>query len=148
MYKTMNDDFPNEIDLGREIKDAPMPATTDGKPSGKKAKSRVSYPTVYLSGVEGLRDLPKDGWALINFHRNRVGIVDREGGDNGPLGGNGDEAEIEIRKLCLPEAGGSGDDDGEDTASAFAKFAKENGVSDATEAEDSADEESPDEEQD
>ena len=138
----MHDDpnYPNEIDLGREIEAAPMPAATSDKP-GKKAKSRMSYPTVYLSGIEGLRDLPKDGVALIYFHRNRIGMVDRDTNDpHAPA--NGDEAEIEIRKLCLPEAGG-GDDD--DTASAFAKFAKDNGVPDATAAEDSDEEESEDE---
>lgn len=133
-----NPDFPVEIELGREIKDYPVEAT-NAKP--KKGKSRMSYPTLYLNGIEGLRDLPKDGVALIYFHRNRIGIVDRENGD-GPAsiggGGNGDEAEIEVRRLCLPEGGG---DDGDDIASALKKFAKDNGHEDTGEESDEDDDE-------
>ncbi len=110
------DEFPIHIDLGKMPSEGDMPVAVDG---GKKKKAKPYYPTLYISGIEGLGDLPKDGCALIEFHRNRVSLDTPEDGD-----GNG-SVELQIKTLCLMEPSG---DDGEDLASMLKKGLSAQGV--------------------
>jgi hypothetical protein len=105
---THNSEFPNEIDLGRTEE---VPDYADAKEE-TKTKKRTYYPTLYVRGVDGLGDLPKEGYALIYFKRKSLSIT--EGKDCGPgpcMAGDPESskdettysAELEIHELCLPE---------------------------------------------
>lgn len=109
------DEFPIHIDLGRmpDERDVPMEATGD-----KKEKRKPYYPTLYISGIEGLGDLPKDGCALIEFHRNRVSVDTPEDEK-----GSG-SVELQIKTICLMEDSG----DNESLADALKKGMREKGV--------------------
>lgn len=100
-----SEDFPVQIDLGKTPPDnGPMDAVSEKKP-------KKYYPTLYVSDVKGLGDLPKSGWALIEFDRTDLTLRTTDDGDRV-------SAELKIKTLCLPE---SPEDDGEDMASALAK---------------------------
>jgi hypothetical protein len=93
-------------------------------------KTKTYYPTLYISGVDGLGDLPKEGYALIYFRRKSLSIT--EGKDCGtiPCGPmdsdspGGDKttysADLEIQELCLPD---EESDDGGDAIDAMAEKA-------------------------
>ncbi len=108
------DEFPIHIDLGK-MPDADMPAAPG---EGKKGKRKPYYPTLYISGIAGLGDLPKDGCALIEFHRNRLSVDTPEDGKDGG------SVELQIKTICLMESK-EGD---EDLASVLAKGLKGAGV--------------------
>lgn len=116
------DEFPIHIDLGKEQSDmaVPMESTKDGE------KKKKYYPSLYLSDIKGLDGLPKDGCALIEFHRRNVSIGD-----------NGESADLEIRAICLMEP----ESDGEDLKDSFAKFAASKGVDSGASDEEETDEE-------
>jgi len=101
-------------------------------PDGKKAKRRPYYPTLYISGIDGLGDLPKDGCALIEFHRNRLSVDTPEDGKNGG------SVELQIKTLCLMEPK---EGDGEDLKSMLAKGLKDKGIDVGDAAPDDEDEE-------
>ncbi len=128
MEHYQGDDFPIHIDLGKMPEEgmvAPASAT------GKKGKLKPYYPTLYISGIEGLGDLPKDGCALIEFHRNRATLDTPEDGKEGG------SVELQIKTICLMEPGA--DDDG-DLASSIAKALKGQGVDTGEDDEDEEDE--------
>lgn len=111
----MNKDFPNEIDLGStppEVADTPV-----GK-NQKGAKPKKFYPSLYISNVEGLEGLPKEGQALIYFKRRRLTQSTTDEGED-------HSADLEITKICLPEGVLSEYEDGEDS---FDKAARKAGV--------------------
>lgn len=110
--------FPVHVDLGR--KEDAMNMATERAPSGKKAKSRVYYPTLYIENVEGLPALPKEGCILVKFRRKSMRV--EENMDGKETAG----VTLEIQSLCLPEDM-AGEDDG-DMESAMKEFAKGNGV--------------------
>lgn len=120
-----SDDFPNHIDLGKTPDETDMPMVS---PSDKKRPKKY-YPTLYLRDISGLEKLPKDGWALIHFHRSDLSLRTPADGEDGA------SAELQVKELCLPDE----QDDGEDIGSAIAKALKNNGV-------DAGQEESNDEE--
>lgn len=92
----MNSEFPVEIDLGREIKDMPMPANAEAQ-SGKRGKPRKFYPTLYIEAVPGLEDLPKEGCIMVKYRRTRLSVETPEDGD--------DKAGVtlEIHRICMPK---------------------------------------------
>lgn len=109
-----SDDFPNHIDLGKTPDQTDMPVMAE--PVNRKPKKY--YPTLYLRDIAGLESLPKDGWALIRFHRSDLSLRTPADGEAGA------SAELQVKELCLPDE----TDDGEDIGSAIAKALKENGV--------------------
>lgn len=54
---------------------------SESMPSAVEAPKdpEVHYPTLYLSDVEGLGDLPEEGTAMIKFKRKNLTVTDREG---------------------------------------------------------------------
>lgn len=127
--------YPVEVDLGRkepEMRDVAVSPS----PSGKKPKTRIFYPTLYIDGVEGMPSLPKEGIALVHFRRKRMSV--EENYDGKETSG----VTLEIQKLCLPEEAG---DDSDDMESQMAKFAKGEGVNTGRAEED--DEESDEDEE-
>lgn len=112
------DEFPIHIDLGKMPDDGPgsPEVASDG---GKKEKRKPYYPTLYISGIEGLGDLPKDGCALIEFHRNRLSVdTPEDGKDAGSV-------ELQIKTICLMEPK---EGEGEDLKSMLANGLKKAGV--------------------
>jgi len=122
----MHDDFPVSIDL--EIP-APKPADMDIAVSKGSRKMKPLYPSLFISGANGIENLPREGYALIHFKRRSLTMGDREGEDCC-------SAELEIHEMRLPEKGG-GEEMG-DLADAIKSMAKDRGLieSDETEAED------------
>lgn len=112
------DEFPIHIDLGKMPEDGPE-SPEIASDSGKKTKRKPYYPTLYISGIEGLGDLPKDGCALIEFHRNRVAIETPEDGKDGG------SVELQIKTICLMEPK---EGEGEDLKDMLAKGLKKAGV--------------------
>lgn len=105
---THSSEFPNEIDLGR-TEDVP---DYENKKEDVKTKKRTYYPTIYIRGVDGLGDLPKEGRALIYFKRKSLSISEGSDCGAGPCipgdSSSSDDkttysAELEIHELCLPE---------------------------------------------
>lgn len=111
-----SDDFPVHIDLGKTPDDTDMPMPVS---AGKNKAPKKYYPTLYLRDISGLEDLPKDGWALIHFHRSDLSLRTPSDGEEGA------SAELQVKELCLPENSGN---DGEDIGSAIAKALNGSGV--------------------
>jgi hypothetical protein len=103
---SIKSEFPNEIDLGKKANDGPMmPSETKGK------KDRKYYPTLYLNDIGGLENLPAEGEAVIYFVRR--GLTIRKPGA-GEKGSTQVSVDLEIRKICLPDAEeGEPDDKGD-----------------------------------
>lgn len=125
---TNKSEFPNEINLGRTETVPDYAAKEDSPPT----KKRTYYPSLYISGVQGLGDLPKEGYALIYFKRKRLSIT--EGADCGsipcspmdePTGKEETSysADLEIQEICLP------DDESDDHGDALDKMAEKAGLS-------------------
>ena len=85
--------FPNEVDLAREVPD--YGSSLEAGPS-KPKKMRKDYPSLYISGVEGLESMPKEGWALIYYKRRRLSLEENKDGDETS------GADLEIQEICLP----------------------------------------------
>lgn len=79
-----------------------------GKPMGKvlpeamlmedtKKKTKLYYPTLYISDVKGLEKLPKEGCILVDFKRKSMHIHEIDGEE--PTC----SVELEIHTVCLPE---------------------------------------------
>jgi len=117
-----SDDFPNHIDLGKTPDETDMPVST----SGKNKAPKKYYPTLYLSNIPGLESLPKDGWALIRFHRSDLSLRTPAEGEDGA------SAELQVKELCLPDD----QDDDEDIGSAIAKALRNSGVNAGQEMDD------------
>ncbi len=122
-----SDDFPNHIDLGKTPDETDMPVA----PLGKNKAPKKYYPTLYLRDIAGLENLPKDGWALIHFHRSDLSLRTPADGEDGA------SAELQVKELCLPDE----QDAGEDIGSAIAKALKGNGVDAGQEETDEEDDE-------
>lgn len=90
--------FPIHIELGRTM-GVPVPDEATSKPSKEKF-----YPTIFVSDVEGLEQLPKEGCILIDYKRRSLSV--RE--ENGKVTAS---VELEIRTMCLPEEYGEEDAD-------------------------------------
>lgn len=112
----MHDDFPVSIDL--EIP-APKPVDMDIMVSKGSRKMKPIYPSLYISGVDGIENLPREGYALIHFKRRSLTLGDREGEECC-------SAELEIHEMRLPEKAG-GEEMG-DVADAMKSLAKEKGL--------------------
>jgi len=112
--------FPNEVDLAREVPDyGSMDAATPSKPK----KMRKDYPSLYISGVEGLESMPKEGWALIYYKRRRLSLEENKDGDETS------GADLEIQEICLPKP--SAEENSKDMKDAFAEYAAKKGVKDS-----------------
>jgi hypothetical protein len=92
----MNDEeYPNEIDLGRKVKDygACVPCVSDVAEDEDEEKTKIVYPSLYISGVPALLDLPEEGCCMVKYRR--IGMEERER--------NGEKTvsvELEILKIC------------------------------------------------
>lgn len=86
-------DFPNKIDLAMSPPSMPLDATS---PKGKKTPPKPMYPSLYISGVDGLEGMPKEGYAMIYFKRRSVTIGEGDEGDPKH------SADLEIQEICLP----------------------------------------------
>ena len=112
----MHDQFPISIDLAIQPKDMVMEMPM---PSSKGGKSKPIYPSLYISGVENLDALPREGYALIHFKRRSMTVGDRDGESCC-------SADLEIHEIKLPEAGS--DEDTGDMADALKAMAKDRGI--------------------
>lgn len=88
----MHEQFPVSIDLAIN---PPEPVDLD-MVVGKKGKSKPMYPSLYISGVKNIEDLPREGYALIHFKRRSLTVGEREGEDCC-------SADLEIHEIRLPE---------------------------------------------
>ena len=85
-------DFPVKIELGKKSGgpvEAPVPST-------KENKDKKYYPCLYLSDIDGLEDIPKEGHALIYYRKK--GASTRED-DNGKIHTS---ADLEIEDIHFP----------------------------------------------
>lgn len=106
------DSFPNEVDLGRDVPDYSK-NTFDGPEypaETKPKKMRKSYPTLYISDAASLDQMPKEGYALIYYKRNRVTLEERDGEDKS-------SADLEVQSISFPSA--SKEDEDTDLATAM-----------------------------
>jgi hypothetical protein len=87
--------FPVHIDLGKKMPEG-VPIALERDSKGKKPKSKLYYPTLYVEGVKGLEQLPEEGCILVEFRRKRLSIEERDGEKTSGV-------ELEIHSLCLPE---------------------------------------------
>ena len=89
--------FPIHIELGRKMPkiEEVMEARND---SGK------IYPTLYLSNVKGLEDLPEEGCMLVDFKRGSMTVHRNKDGKTTC------SVEIECRTICLQDEDGDEDD--------------------------------------
>ena len=122
-------EFPHEIDLGK----APPTDSPVNPTNAKSEKGKKFYPTLYISGIEGIEDLPKEGEALVYFRRRRISH------EEDSKGAETSSAELEVTKLCLPEKPEVGAE--EDLGNALKKTAKEEGLEIDEPSDESADEE-------
>jgi len=122
----MHDEFPISIDLS--IK-PPKNVVVTG---GKKGDLKPMYPSLYISGADGLESLPREGYALIHFKRRSITMGERD-----------DEAccsaDLEVHEIRLPEKD-SGEDMG-DMADALKSMAAERGLIEGSEEEEGEEEE-------
>ena len=110
--------FPVKIDLGhKESADMAIPMSSEST-KGKRGKPRTFYPTLYVDAVEGLEQLPKEGYMLVKFRRKSLRIdEDKDGKEKAGV-------TLEIRQLCLPEdMAGEGADDLDAVLSRYGKDA-------------------------
>lgn len=114
----MHDQFPISIDLAIQPKDMVMDMAMPMS-SSKGGKSKPIYPSLYISGVENLDALPREGYALIHFKRRSMTVGDRDGESCC-------SADLEIHEIKLPEAGS--DEDTGDMADALTALAKDRGI--------------------
>lgn len=115
--------FPVHIDLGHKAPEMAVPG--DSKRSD--TKERVYYPTLYIEGVKGLEQLPKEGCILIEFRRKRLSIEERE--DEQETAG----VTLEVRALCLPED--FPEQAEEDLETSFRRFAQKSTAAEEEETE-------------
>ncbi len=85
--------FPVHIELGRKANGMDLP-------DGKKGKSKMVYPKVYIDAVPGIEQLPAKGCMLVEFVRDELRIGKDSAG-----------ATIELHTICLMESEAEGDYD-------------------------------------
>jgi hypothetical protein len=127
----MHDQFPISIDLAIQPKDMVMDISMPMPPS-KGGKSKPIYPSLYISGVENLDALPREGYALIHFKRRSLTMGERDGESCC-------SADLEIHEIKLPEA--DSDEDTGDMADALKSLARDRGIDTGEESEDEESEE-------
>lgn len=112
----MNDtDYPVSIDLAiKPSKMVDMPVALK-----KGGKAKPIYPSLYLSNIEGLDALPREGMALIRFKRRSVTKSENDGGSNHSV-------DLEVQEICLPEK--SSEEEQGDMTDAMKGIAKERGL--------------------
>lgn len=116
--------FPVKIDLckEREVTDYDKEVKEGAKRPTKKV---TDCPTLYIRGINGLDQLPKDGYILIEIHRSELKVIDRDpstGSLNSGMSYPGDDnqkgttmdAELEVHTICLPKEEAKEDADEED----------------------------------
>jgi hypothetical protein len=87
-------EFPIHVELGKKINnDGIMPAQAG--PNGGSSKKKF-YPTVYISDVAGLEDLPEKGCILVDYKRRSLTINQRDGKTTCSV-------ELELRTICMPD---------------------------------------------
>ena len=134
-----SEEFSVHIELGKKPNEGNGPAMVS--PAGKDGKKpKVYYPTLYLSDIKGLDQLPKEGCALIDFKVVSTTSSMRDGKES-------TSCELEIHTLCLQPDGGDGEkkDEYGDTESAIDAMAKKAGIDTGGDSEEEASE-SPEEE--
>lgn len=124
----MHDQFPVSIDLAIQPKEMAI----DFAPPAPGKKQKPIYPSLYISGVENLDALPREGYALIHFKRRSVTLGDRDGEACC-------SADLEIHEIKLPEPGS--EEENGDMADALTALAKDRGI-DTGDDDESEDEES------
>lgn len=101
--KERESEFPVHIDLGKKEDNSGVFSPASLAPAGKHTP-KVYYPMLYIDGVDGLDQLPKEGCILIKYRRKKLSL------DEGSDGEDKTGAMLEIRALCLPADMGSGGD--------------------------------------
>lgn len=89
-------EFPVHIELGKtpEITlSEPVPASK----SESKGKIKKYYPSLYISDVEGLEDIPEEGCVLIDFKRRSINVNTNQNGKTTT------SVELEIHTICMPD---------------------------------------------
>jgi len=114
----VHEDYPVKIDLGKEVDDYPSPCEMASKnpKNPKNGKKRTVYPCLYLSGVEGLEDVPKEGHAIITFKRISMTVRDRNGEQDNSV-------ELEIEDIHFQSK--TKEDENEDIAEGMKRLMEE-----------------------
>lgn len=109
----LKEKFPVEIDLGKKREEYGSPVEVS------KSEKKTYYPSLYMSDIKGISDIPKEGYALIRFKRGRRNFSD---------GGEDDDAsasvDLQIHSICLPEE----DRDSGDLMQSMARAIKDAGL--------------------
>lgn len=69
------------VDLSEEVKPVTMSFSSDEPEEEEEEEIEYSYPTLYFSNAEGLKNLPKEGTATIMFKKTmeRTETITRNG---------------------------------------------------------------------
>jgi hypothetical protein len=86
--------FPIHVDLGKKMNET-QPAMPMDAVKGTPEKKKY-YPTVYISDIPGLEDLPEEGCILVDYKRRSITINKRDGEATCSV-------ELELRTICMPD---------------------------------------------
>lgn len=70
-------DFPIKLELGKSMDENEIHMPKD---EPKKEKKKKYYPCLYLSDIDGLEDVPREGHALIYFRKKSASVREDEEG--------------------------------------------------------------------
>ena len=119
MSETTDKQFPDEIDLGREVPDYGSPVAASEAPPEKK--TRTVYPCLYINGGEALKKIPDQGCCMIRFKRVALTTRERDGDDQPDYEVS---VELDVHAICLGDGDGAEDNDAdhEDLADGLRKL--------------------------
>lgn len=109
----VHEDYPVKIELGKEVDDYQCEMAS---PKHEKGKKRTVYPYLYLNGVEGIEDVPKEGHAIITFKRTSMTVRDRNGEQDNSV-------ELEIEDIHFQSK--TKEDENEDIAEGMKRLMEE-----------------------
>jgi|DEB19_MinimDraft_2_1074335.scaffolds.fasta_scaffold00282_4 hypothetical protein len=93
--------FPIHVELGRRANEGAIPEMSDGM--ANKSKNKKYYPTVYISDIAGLENLPEEGCILVDYKRRSLTINQRDDKTTCSV-------ELELRTICMPDDYDGSDD--------------------------------------
>ena len=101
--------FPIHIELGREMSNVDMFSPSKTKAKGKK---KMVYPSLFISDIEGLEEIPDEGCMLVHFKRRGMSINKDDKNKTTA------SVELQIKTICLQ------DEEDEDTDDMIDKMFK------------------------